>query len=66
MDLDAPSYSEAFESGKIQGVSEYKESLKNVLGRLKRLYDDTDSPISANAAQAIIFIINEFDRKSNE
>jgi len=66
MDLDTPSYSDAFESGRIKGVSEYKHSLKNVLERLEKLYNDTDSPVSANAVQAIIFIIDEFDRENND
>jgi len=52
-----------FEAGKIQGVAEYKEALKNSLERLKKLYNDADSPISAHAVNAIIFIIDEFDRK---
>jgi hypothetical protein len=65
MELDTPTYSNAFEAGKIKGVSEYKNSLKNVLERLEKLYNDSDSPISANAAQAIIFIVNEFDRKED-
>lgn len=63
MELDTPSYSNGFEAGKIQGVSEYRNSLKNVLGRLQKLYNDSDSPISSNVIDGIVFIIDEFDRK---
>jgi hypothetical protein len=66
MELDSVSYSDAFEVGKIQGVSEYKNSLKNVLERLEKLYNSADSPISANVVESILFIIDEFDRENDE
>lgn len=66
MDLDTPSYSDAFEAGKIQGVSEYRSNLKSVLERLERLYDNADSPISANVVESIIFILDEFDRSNHD
>jgi hypothetical protein len=66
MELDTPSYSDAFAAGKIKGASEYRDSLKNVLERLEKLYNNADSPISANVVESIIFILDEFDRKNDE
>jgi hypothetical protein len=63
MDLDSSSYYEGFEAGKNQGVDDYRLSLRNVLERLEKLYNTTDSPISANVVESVIYILDEFDRK---
>jgi hypothetical protein len=63
MELDSSSYYEGFEAGKNHGVEDYRLRLRSVLERLEKLYNDADSPISANVVESIIYVMDEFDRK---
>jgi hypothetical protein len=62
-EFNSSSYYEGFEAGKNQGVEDYRIRLRNVLERLEKLYNDADSPISANVVESIIYVMDEFDRK---